>query len=49
MEGPKDIGVWSSGKKGRRSKNGLSQKEKGLVDVDISVGLAGGRGCKGTK
>ena len=28
---------------------GLSKKEKGLMDMDNSVVIAGGRGYKGTK
>ena len=28
---------------------GLSKKEKELMDMDSSVMIAGGRGCKGTK
>ena len=28
---------------------GLSKKEKGLMDMDNSVVIVGGRGCKGTK
>ena len=28
---------------------GLSKKEKGLMDMDNSVVIAGGRGSKGTK
>ena len=28
---------------------GLSKKEKGLIDIDSSVVITGGRGYKGTK
>ena len=34
---------------GRLGVEGLSKKEKGLMDMDNSMVIAGGRGCKGTK
>ena len=34
---------------GGQGVEGLSEKEKGLMDMDNSVVIAGGRGYKGTK
>ena len=39
----------SSGRVGEVGVEGLSKKEKGLIGMDNSVVIAGGRGYKGTK
>ena len=43
-QGDSQWGVWE-----RRGAEGLSKEEKGLMDMDNSVVLAVGRGCKGAK
>ena len=39
----------ASGGAGSEGVEGLSKKEKGLIDMDNSVVIAAGRECKGTK
>ena len=39
----------ASGRGGWLGVKGLSKKEKGLMDMDKSVVIAGGGECKGTK
>ena len=44
-DGEQDDSQWWGG----QGMKGLSKKEKGPMDVDNSVVIAGGEGCKGTK
>ena len=44
MQGRTTVGVG-----GPQGEEGLSRKEKGLVDMDNSAVITGGRGCEGTK